>query len=402
MAAIDATRSTERPTGEAELVALLALSRVRGVGPGPVCALVDHFGSGVAATRAIPSLPDASLAALMPGRRSPGKRALAGLRAPRLEVARDLLAAATERGLRLLAYGTPAYPPAVADLVDPPPVLFLEGTLPVAGRAAVAIVGTRSATPYGLRRAHALGRELGRWGWSVVSGMARGIDASAHAGALDGGGHTVGVLGSGHDHDYPPENRDLYERVRAEGGGLLSEFEPDTPPSRGTFPRRNRLIAALSRAVVVVEAGRRSGALITVDHALDLGREVLAVPCRVGDPGAPGILKLLRQGAGLACGARDVFDAVGWVHDLEGPAPHPPAAERAGGASADRRDGPPESAILGLLAAGSLSPDEIALRLGIPVDAAVRRLGRLELEGWIDRRPAGRVALAPRDAEART
>ena len=285
--------------------------------------------------------------------------------------------------------GEIAYPERLRDLPDPPPVLFKRGAgTPDSGRT-IAVVGTRAASSYGLRTAYALGRELARWGWTVVSGMAHGIDAAAHAGALDVGGRTIGVLGTGHDREYPAENRDLYRRMRSHGI-LLSEFEPSAPPTRSAFPRRNRVIAALARGVIVVEAGGRSGALNTADHALDLGREVLAVPGRIDDPGAAGCLRLLRQGAGLVAGVQDVFDALGWLClEPQAPPSEEGAAPAVDGSAGDRR-------LLRALSRGPRSPDELAVGLEMPVTKVLGGLGRLELEGWVERRPGGNFAAVRR------
>ena len=312
--------------------------------------------------------------------------------------ARSLLREARAKGLCVAGYtgcGEAAYAPGLRDLPDPPPVLFQRGAGVPDSERTIAVVGTRAASSYGLRTAYTLGRELGRWGWTVVSGMARGIDAAAHAGALDAGGPTIGVLGTGHDREYPPENRDLYRRMRSHGI-LLSEFEPRTPPARSAFPRRNRVIAALARGVIVVEAGGRSGALNTADHALDLGREVLAVPGRIDDPGAAGCLRLLRQGAGLVAGGQDVFDALGWLC-LEPQSPEFPQSPPSGEGSAPAVDGSSgDRRLLGALSRGPRSPDELAVGLEMPVAKVLGGLGQLELEGWVERRPGGNFAAVRR------
>jgi len=335
--------------------------------------------------------PD-DLRALRAGGRIPLARTDRALGSGGESAARSLLREARAKGIRVAGYtdcGEATYPAELRDLPDPPPVLFERGPgTPDFGRT-LAVVGTRAASSYGLRTAYALGRELGRWGWTVVSGMARGIDAAAHAGALDAGGRTIGVLGTGLDREYPAENRDLYRRMRSHGM-LLSEFEPGAPPTRSAFPRRNRVIAALARGVIVVEAGGKSGALNTADHALDLGREVLAVPGRIDDPGAAGCLRLLRQGAGLVAGVQDVFDALGWLF-LETPPPGPEegSAPAVDGSSGDRR-------LLGALSRGPRSPDELAVGLEMPVTKVLGGLGRLELEGWVERRPGGNFAAVRR------
>ncbi len=401
-----ARRATEAGAEREETAALLALSRVPGLGPRGIRVLLERCGGAREVVRAARGADAAKLLAALSGTRG-WRGTLAGLRGVDVAAAHRTIDAAHARGLKVLVHGSHPYPRGLADLSDPPPLLFVRGPPRFEPARTVALVGTRAATPYGLRCAYRLAGELARWGWTVVSGMARGVDARAHAGALDAGGRSIGVLGSGHDHIYPRENRELFARMGA-GGLLVSEFEPSVPPSRATFPRRNRLIAALSRAVVVVEAGDRSGAHITADHALDLGREVLAVPCRIDDPGAGGALKLLRQGAAPAADARDVFEAAGWLGDLgnggrrgsdevqrgAGPDAGPAALPR--GALA--RDGAtrPEVAILHLLGSDALSADQVALRLELTIAAALAALGRLELDGWIERRADGAYSRAPR------
>jgi DNA processing protein len=202
------------------------------------------------------------------------------------------------RGIRALPLTSPDYPPALRELSDPPPLLFFRGSEALLRGPAVAIVGARRATEGGRRVAEALGRTLGAAGITVVSGLALGIDGAAHRGALGVGGRTVAVLGSGLDRAYPPGHRRLFREI-GNRGLLVSEFLPWESALPHHFPKRNRVIAALVRAIIVVEAGERSGALITVDHGLDLGREILAVPGSVENPQARGTNALIRDGARL-------------------------------------------------------------------------------------------------------
>ncbi len=377
---------------DGELVALLVLARTPGLGLRRVRRLVDRHGGASGALKALRDTAPEGLPARRRGERVPTSRTVRALGRASEGAARSLLREARAKGIRIAGYtdcGKAAYPAGLGDLPDPPPVLFRRGAGTPDSERTIAVVGTRAASSYGLRTAYSLGRELGRWGWTVVSGMARGIDAAAHSGALDAGGRTIGVLGTGVDREYPAENRDLYRRMRTDGV-LLSEFEPGAPPTRSAFPRRNRVIAALARGVIVVEAGGRSGALNTADHALDLGREVLAVPGRIDDRSAAGCLRLLRQGAGLVAGVQDVFDALGWLC-LEPQAPEPDggSAPAADGSEGDRR-------LLGALSRGPRSPDELAVGLEMPVTKVLGGLGRLELEGWVERRPGGSFAAVRR------
>lgn len=385
-------RSAERRATEGELAALVTLARTPGIGLRGVRRLIDRHGGASEALAAARRAAPADLRALSRGGRAPTARTVRALGPEGDRAARSLLREADAKGLRVAGYtdcGEAAYPEGLRDLPDPPPILFERGAGARDSERMIAVVGTRAASSYGLRTAYALGRELGRWGWTVVSGMARGIDAAAHSGALDAGGRTIGVLGTGHDREYPADNRDLYRRMRSHGI-LLSEFEPGAPPTRSAFPRRNRVIAALARGVIVVEAGGRSGALNTADHALDLGREVLAVPGRIDDPGAAGCLRLLRQGAGLVAGVQDVFDALGWLClEPQAPQPEEGPAPPVDGPSGDTR-------LLGALSRGPRSPDELAVGLEMPVTKVLGGLGRLELEGWVERRPGGDFAAVRR------
>lgn len=369
---------------EREVEALLALDSVPGLGPRSIRRLWCAYGSGVATLEAVRSLSLEELARVAGDRFRPRPDTRRALRSLDVDEARTVARRAAADGLTLLPLGAPEYPRRLLDLSDPPPVLFVSGSgWPDMG-STVAIVGTRRASPYGLRVAASLGRDFTRWGWTVVSGMARGIDAAAHQAALDAGGATIGVLGSGHDHEYPASNRRLYARMR-ERAWLVSEFAPPVTPTRRAFPRRNRVIAALSRAVVVVEAGVHSGALNTAGHALDLGREVLAVPGRVGESRAVGCLNLLRQGAGLAAEVRDVFDALGCIHNESAPSG---PEDRTG----EREPGPrgPDAWLLDALGGGERTADQLAALSGESIGETLAALGRLELDGRIGRGSGGR------------
>lgn len=222
-----------------------------------------------------------------------------------LETARRL-------GVTVLGWDDPVYPTLLRCAYDPPPVLYVRGALPPAEAAklAIAIVGARAASLEGRALARALGRDLAAAGATVVSGLARGIDTAAHEGALQGGGCTIAVLGSALDRLYPRENASLATAI-AGSGAVVSEFPFGTAPCAGNFPRRNRVLAAWSQAVVVVEAATRSGALITARYALDEGREVMAVPGHPSQRGSEGTNQLLKDGAALVRNARDVAAEIG-------------------------------------------------------------------------------------------
>jgi DNA processing protein len=275
----------------------------------------------------------------------------------------------------------PAFPAGLRDLPDPPLAVFLRGalaTLPPQGdRMAVAIVGARRPTDPGLRIARRLGRFAAASGLAVVSGMALGIDAAAHGGALDAGGITVAVLGCGTDIAYPRRHRGLYERI-LDHGLAVSEYPPGTAPAPWRFPARNRLIAALAGTLVVVEARARSGALITADHALDIGRDVVAVPGAAGSAAAAGTNGLIKAGAGLV---EDEADLATWLGVDPPSGPNPPAD-------------PDARAVLAALADGSAYADDLARTVSLGTGSAAALLSRLELEGWVVRDGAGRYTLA--------
>lgn len=226
-------------------------------------------------------------------------------RAVRREIER-----AARAGWTLLHRDHPRWPAMFEVLPLPPLVLWASGRTELLGTPAAAVVGSRRMSTYGARVATELAAGLARLGVTIVSGMARGIDAAAHEAALEADGGSVAVWGTGYDVVYPREHRRLAERLQA-GGLVLTEFPPGTAPLAPHFPRRNRIIAALSDAVVVVEASLKSGSLLTAGVALELGRPVLAVPGRVGDPGSEGVLELIHDGAGLARHAADVVAALG-------------------------------------------------------------------------------------------
>jgi DNA processing protein len=271
-------------------------------------------------------------------------------------------------GIRVVGSEEPDYPQWLRRVYDAPPVLFVRGRLaPGEGERALAIVGCRAATPRGLTFARRLARDLAESGITVVSGLARGIDAAAHAGALEGEGRTVAVLGSGLLRVYPSEHAALAETVAATGA-LVSEFPLETGPFKANFPRRNRIIAGWGRGVVVVEAGEKSGALITADFALDEGREVMAVPGHPSVEMAAGTNWLLREGAAVVRDAGDVLEEL----RLRGRPGAPP----------------PRDAVLAALRPDvPSSVEELAARSGRAVPELLARLGVLELEARVRRLP---------------
>ena len=270
-----------------------------------------------------------------------------------------------ELGVAWVERSSRRFPRGVAAIFDPPAVLFLrgDGALALLDAPAVAIVGARACSPYGAQVARMLGRELGRAGLVVISGLARGVDAEAHRGALNGGGRTVAVLGCGIDRDYPASHAELARRIRATGL-VISEYGPGVEPAPWRFPARNRIVAGLAAATVVVEARERSGALITADLALEEGREVFAVPGEITSALSAGTNRLLALGATPLLEAADVLRSFG-IEETAAPVP-------AVGGSAAR--------VLGALD-GALAADELVRATGLDAAVVAAALTELELAG---------------------
>ena len=264
--------------------------------------------------------------------------------------------------------GGRGYPPLLAELYDPPRRLHVRGgPAAILARPSVAIVGARSCSSYGAQVARDLARELAAAGLVVVSGLARGVDGEAHRGALAAGGLTVAVLGCGIDRDYPRAHAELARRIAA-SGLVVSEYPAGVEPSPWRFPARNRIIAGLARATVVVEARARSGALITADFALELGREVFAVPGEITSGLSGGTNDLIRQGATPLLGAGDVLEALGIERSP------PPAPETLS---------PGAGAVLAVLADGAAALDELSRATGLASPEVAVALTDLELAGFV-------------------
>jgi len=271
-------------------------------------------------------------------------------------------------GIRVLWRGGAGWPPSLEALTDPPEVLFLRGGVPRLAEPALAVVGTRECSTAGAEWTDRVCRRLADAGWGTVSGLARGIDAAAHRGSLAAGGDTVAVLGCGADVAYPPEHRDLLDRIAAEGT-VVSEFPPGSEPRPHHFPRRNRILAALAHAVLVVECRTRSGALITARHALELGRDVYAVPGWPTSPTSDGTLALLRDGARLVRGADDLLEDLGGI-------PGVPAPDSIGD---------DDARALAAVRDGAVSAETLAQAIRVTPREARERLARLELLGRLPR-----------------
>jgi DNA processing protein len=358
----------------------IALSRVPGLGGVGFKKLAAHFADPRAALRASP----ADLAQV-PGL---GKDAIEGLlgfsewREAEADGRRLM-----EHGFSILPFTDPGYPARLRAIADPPPLLYVNGTLSSGDEKAVAVVGSRSASDYGRRVARHICRGLAALGVTVVSGMARGIDGTAHESTLDNGGRTIAVLGCGIDRVYPPEHDQLYKRIRRQGA-VLSELPLGTRPAAFHFPARNRLISGLSLGVVVVEATEKSGSLITASLALEQNREVFAVPGEIGSSRSRGTHRLIRQGAKLVESADDI------IEEIEPQLRHSPADLPA------RRELPDQCSqdsrrIFDLLQEHTLHIDQVIEMSGLGSAQVARILLELELQGFLRQLPGQRYVAEP-------
>ncbi len=353
-------------------LALLILDRLPAVGPVTVRRLVERFGSAESALVA-PTRDFASIA----GRDAARMRSDRTVR----DGARAALARAERLGMRISTWHCPDYPEGLEHLADPPPIVFLRGKADAlsSGRL-VTVVGARRATSRARDVAERLGRALARAGATVVSGLALGVDGAVHEGVLRAGGTAVAVLGTGADVVYPRAHRKLFDAI-LDRGLIVTEFPPGVEAAPHHFPRRNRILAALSAITVVVEAGRRSGSLITVDHALDLGREVWAVPGPIDSSTSLGSNRLLSDGA------RALVDIDDFVREVCG-APAEGSERAEGGHSG------PQARVLAALSEDTLLVDELAAITGLPAATALAILTTMELHGEVERMPGMRFRRA--------
>lgn len=360
----------------------LKLALVPGLGPKLTAALLDRFGSPAAVLRAtasqllgVPLVGEKLAASFAESFRT-------------LDVAAEEALLATH-GVRAAVPGDADYPARLTTIPGAPSLLYLRGTLDAADANAVGIVGSRACTAYGKRMAERIAAGLARAGWTVISGLARGIDGAAHRGALDAGGRTLAVLAGGLSRIYPPEHADLADEI-VRRGCLVSETPMTVAPQPGMFPARNRIISGLSRAVVVVEANVKSGALITVEHAAEQGREVFAVPGPVDSPASAGCLELIRKGAKMVRDADDILE------DLRGIAPPDPPAPKAAAPNptpslfeppAPTGLNPIQQSVWDALADGAKHGDELARLAGAGIGVLNPALMQLELKKLIRRLP---------------
>lgn len=301
-----------------------------------------------------------------------------------------------EYDVRLITMNDTLYPPRLGEIYDPPLVLFTRGELLEEDENCVAVVGTRRATPYGIRMAEKLGRELAAKGITVVSGMATGIDSAAHRGALEAGGRTIAVLGNGVDVVYPKQNADLMHAI-IQQGCTLSQFPMGYDPHKGHFPQRNRIMSGMTLGTVVVQAPLRSGALITANTAAEQGREVFAVPGEVGVNASQGPHSLIREGAKLVESVEDILVELNLPAELHAAVVAPATVDAAtrdapqAEAASQRPDRQgrnsaltsPENDVLSVLAPNGSFVDEIAMATRLPISEALSTLTVLELKGLV-------------------
>jgi len=283
----------------------------------------------------------------------------------------------------LVFAGDASYPQALSQIDHAPDVLFVRGTLPESAAPAIAIVGSRRATRYGFSQARRIARELAEKGVVIVSGLAKGIDAAAHWGALDAHGKTIAVLGSGLKHLYPPENKELAAKILSEGGAIVSELNPDTPPLAYHFPVRNRIISGLAQGVLLIEAQKKSGTHTTVNYALDQGKEVFALPGNVDAPGSELPLMLLKEGAQMCTCGGDILSYMGWKEPSPEQSSFLPVQE-----AVDPDD--PAAPVLQALALEEKTLEELIEETGLDAGKLGTQLTLLEISGKIERR-AGRA-----------
>lgn len=350
-------------TPDSSLKYWLGFNLVKGIGPAKLQALLDSMGSLEVAWQA----SGAHLRQL-----GFDQRSIDNLAAARTDLDLDReLAQVQAAGIDLLTWQSPDYPRYLREIPNAPPLLYRRGRLQENDQWAVAVVGTRRLTPYGRQVTRDLVTRLAHQGVTIVSGLARGIDAIAHQAALDAGGRTIAVLGSGLDTIYPPENRPLADRIiQEERGVIISEYALGVQPDAKNFPPRNRIISGLSLGVVVIEAGETSGALITANFAIEQNREVFAIPGSILSPVSRGPNRLIQQGAKLVTRVDDILEELNLTQVVEQAAVQlalPESAE--------------EALILGRLSHQPVHIDEISREVGLPTALVSGTLALMELKG---------------------
>jgi DNA processing protein len=357
----------------------IGFNLVKGIGPVKFRRLLDHFGEAEAAWKG-------SLAALAAA--GLDRRSIENLKTVRsggqLDAALKLIESSQAQ---VLTWDDDGYPRSLRDIPQAPPVLYVLGSLTAADEWSVAVVGTRHASTYGREAARDLASGLAANGVTVVSGLARGIDVVAHKAALDAGGRTIAVLGSGVDVIYPPEHKVMAQAI-VQAGAVISDYPMGTPPESANFPPRNRIISGLSKGVVVVEAGEVSGALITTDFAAEQGRDVFAVPGSILSRASKGTNKLIQQGAKLVTGVADVLEELNLAMVNE---------QRT--ARAALPSDATEAKLLACLSGEPAHIDDIGAQVGLPISQVSGALAMMELKGMV-RQVGGMSYVVAREARA--
>jgi len=365
---------------DAERIDWLRLIRSENVGPVTFFDLLARYGSAAAALDALPELAERG------GRRKPLRICSAR------EAEREVATAHKRARARLVAVGEPEYPARLAMIPSPPPLIYMAGETALARRQVVAMVGSRNASAAGRKLTQDIARNLSEAGVAVVSGLARGVDSSAHEGALVGG--TIAVLAGGIDIRYPPENEALHDAI-ARQGLLVAECAPGFKPRGVDFPRRNRIISGMASGVLVVEAARRSGSMVTARHAAEQGRGVVAVPGHPLDPRAEGPNALIKDGAALIRHAEDVMEALAAaeIFSERADAQAPPGFAEPEAMPFDLDDGARQQ-VIDALGPVPITVDEIIRMTGLSARAVAIALMELDLAGRLEREGSHRVALA--------
>ncbi len=339
----------------------VALNLVKGIGAARMRMLLDAFGDAESAWQATPS-------ALIEAGLTP-RLAQAIVETRQSGQAEAAWQALTRHNIQALILEDAAYPARLKEITNAPPVIYVRGRLEAADDLAISLVGTRRPTPYGRQAAEQLSRELTGSGLTIVSGLARGVDAVAHQAAINAGGRTLAVLGSGVDQIYPPEHRRLAENI-AEHGAVLSDYPPGTPPDAANFPPRNRIISGLSLGVIVVEAGEKSGALITAHFAFQQGRSVFAVPGPINSPMSRGANLLIQNGGQILLSANDALAAL----HIQKAGMHTQARSALPGDAL-------EAQLYNLLGRQPVHVDELSRLANLPIAQVSATLTMLELKG---------------------
>lgn len=372
---------------EDERKASVRLTLISGIGPRIRRNLLTTFGSASEVFRA-------DVFALRQVPEVGGKLISAILEAPeKIDVEKEFEICRKE-GIRILLDSDPEYPRILNEISDAPGVLFVKGTLRACDNVSLAVIGTRHASMYGERQAQRLVGEFVQTGFSVVSGLARGIDGIAQQAALDYGGRTIAVLGQGLGVPvYPPENKGLAEEILKRGGAIVSEYPPRKEATQYTFPQRNRIIAGMTLGTVVIEAGFRSGTTLTAEFALEYGREVFALPGPVDSRVSIGCHRLIRQGAHLLESVEDVLEALGPIRDrfpLNSGVPEMVAAEH----PAEVMLSETERVVFDAIPQSGITVDELAQRTSLPVWKIMTSLTSLEMKRLVKREAGQRIARA--------